>query len=76
MNGSHSHGIQFHTQSFTEKEVQGMVDGLNAQYNFHCWKGYNKGKPVINFPASSYETFFELTKKHIHPSIMHKFRLR
>jgi hypothetical protein len=35
MNGSHSHGIQLHTQSFTEQEVDCMIVGLNNQYCLH-----------------------------------------
>lgn len=76
MNGSHSHGIQFHTQSFTDEQVNKMVSGLNSRYHFYCWKGSNKGKPVINVPASSYRRFLDTVEKHIHPSMMKKFRIR
>ena len=76
MNGSHSHGIQLHTQGFTDQEVNKMVTGLNAHYHFYCWKGSNKGKPVINMPASSYERFLDTVEKYMYSSIKHKFRIR
>lgn len=36
INGSHSRGIQLHTQSFTEQEVEVMIEGLNKQYFIGC----------------------------------------
>lgn len=76
MNGSHSHGIQIHTQSFTEMEVDTICVELQSKFHFSCWRGKNKGKPVIILSSTSYSDFVALTKDYIVPSIQHKLRLR
>lgn len=76
MNGSHSYGIQIHTQSFTEMEVDTMCIELRNKFHFSCWRGKNKGKPVIIISSTSYNDFVSLTKNYIVPSMKHKFRLR
>lgn len=57
MNGSHSHGLQFHTQGFSHFEVNKLCEVLNSRYKFNA--GVNKSKPVINIPANQYERFIE-----------------
>lgn len=59
MNGSHSHGLQFHTQGFSHFEVNKLCEVLNSRYKFNAWMGVNKSKPVINIPANQYERFIE-----------------
>jgi hypothetical protein len=76
MNGSHSHGIQFHTQSFSVTEVDIMVEELANKFEFKCWRGSNKGKPVINISASNFTHFKSLTDDYIIGEMKHKLRLR
>ena len=76
MNGSHSHGLQFHTQGFSHFEVNKLCEVLNSRYKFNA--GVNKSKPVINIPANQYERFIEgaTRGKYIYDSMRHKFRMR
>lgn len=76
MNGSHSHGLQFHTQGFSHFEVTKLCEALNSRYKFNAWMGVNKSKPVINIPASQYQRFLEITGEYIYDSMKHKFRMR
>lgn len=76
MNGSHSHGLQFHTQGFSHFEVNKLCEVLNSRYKFNAWMGVNKSKPVINIPANQYQRFIEITGEYIYDSIKHKFRIR
>lgn len=41
-------GIQFNTQSFTEQEVEAMIEGLNKQYSLGKVK--NKGLLTYQLP--------------------------
>ena len=36
MNGSHSHGLQFHTQGFSHSEVIKLCNTLNSRYQFNA----------------------------------------
>lgn len=76
MNGSHSHGLQFHTQGFSHFEVNKLCEILNSRYKFNAWMGVNKSKPVINIPANQYKRFLEITGEYIYDSMKHKFRMR
>jgi len=53
-----------------------MIHGLNRQYSLGRWKGKNKGKFVINLPASSYLSFTRLIRPHMVDSMMQKLKIR
>nr|WBU10875.1 LAGLIDADG homing endonuclease [Malassezia psittaci] len=76
INGNHSHGIQFNTQSFTISEVQQLCNSINNKYDFNAWVILKKNKPVINLPAKKYETFVNITDIHIENSMKHKLKMR
>lgn len=70
--GMAGRGIQLHTQGFSIEEVDTMIEELRAKWALDCWRGKNKGLPVINFSAHSYDLFFSLTDPYIIPSMKHK----
>lgn len=76
MNGNHSHGIQFNTQSFTLEEVNQLCISINENYDLNAWVVIKKGKPVINLPASKYTKFVKITENFIEDCIKHKLKVR
>lgn len=76
INGSHSYGIQINTQSFTVEEVDYMCTEIQQKFGLICWRGKNKGKPIVVISSKSYSIFVTLVNGHIVPSIKHKLRLR
>lgn len=76
MNGSHSRGIQFHTEGFPVAVVDVMVQELKDKFQFKCWRGINKGKPVINISAENFNSFRAFTDDYIIAEMQHKFRMR
>lgn len=76
MNGSHSRGIQFNTQSFTVDEVNNLCEALNNKYQFEAWVVIKKNKPIINIPAKHYNKFVEITKDHMLDSMKKKLIMR
>lgn len=76
MNGSHSYGIQIHTQSFTTTEVDNMCLDLNSKFPIDCWRGINKGKPIIIISSKSFSDFVNLAGPYIITSMKGKLSLR
>lgn len=74
--GSHSYGIQFHTQGFSTEEVDCMCNELSNKFDMKCRRYLHKNKPVINISASSYNTFTSLTLKYILDSMKIKLQPR
>lgn len=76
INGSHSYGIQINTQSFTVEEVDTVCSELQQKFDLICWRGKNKGKPIVVISSKSYLNFVTLTNDYIVLSIKHKLQLR
>jgi hypothetical protein len=65
-------GIHLHTQGFTEKEVESLCVGLRYKFNFKCWVGKNKNKPIIVISGESYENLKAQVEPFLVPSMMRK----
>lgn len=76
INGSHSRGIQFNTQSFTCEEVNKLKDSLNITYEFKAWTVMKRNKYVINIPASEYSKFISVCGEYIYPFMRYKLLIR
>lgn len=63
------YGLQFHTQGFTESEVDLLCKILQDKFGLNCWRKSNKGKPIIAISGHSYDTFFGLIKDYMHESM-------
>lgn len=74
--GSHSYGMQLHTQSFTIEEVDNISTELSNKFDLITWRYMHKNKPIINISSKSYNTFRAITNKYIVDSIKTKMRLR
>ena len=65
-------GIHLHTQGFQESEVDSLCAGLKQKFQLDCWRGQNKGKPIIVISGKSYDKFLELVKPDLIPSMLEK----
>lgn len=74
--GSHSYGIQFHTQGFTIAEVDNICNELSNKFNLITWRYIHKNKPIINISAKSYSTFLSLINDKIVDCMRTKLRKR
>lgn len=75
INGNHSHGIQFNTQSFTVEEANNLCSVLVQKYGFKAWVVIRKNNPVINISAINYTKFVEITQDYIVDSMKNKLRM-
>lgn len=65
-------GIHLHTQGFQDTEVDNLCAGLNSKFGLNCWRGTNKGKPIVIISGKSYETFLKIVEPEIIPSMRNK----
>lgn len=69
---SSNKSIVLNTQSFSEKEVEYLSQGLNKKYNLICEIRANKGKKVIVIKSESYSLFRKLIDPYILPDMLYK----
>lgn len=70
------YGIYLNTQGFTYTSVEALCFILKNQLYLDCWVASKKSKsnlPYIVISGHSYNTFFNLVKPYIHPSMRYKF---
>lgn len=65
-------GIHFHTQGFTNSEVDELCSGLKKRYNFDCWRGKNKNKPIVIVSGKSYDEVKKTIQDDLHLSMAYK----
>ena len=69
---SKNKSLVLNTQSFTDKEVETLSNGLKAKFNFDCSVRSNKGKKVIVINNNSYPLFLDLVNPYIIPEMKYK----
>lgn len=69
---SNNKSIILNTQSFSIKEVQYLIDGLNTKFNLNSSMKFNKNKPIIFIPSNNYKHYYNLIIPYIIPEIKYK----
>ena len=73
--GAHGSGLRLHTQSFTLKEVEILINALKQNFNLICTKQKNGDKYIIYINSKSINHLRSLVLPHICPSMLYKLGL-
>jgi len=65
--------LNLNTDSFTEEEINLLLDNLNENFKLKCRKSIKRpGQWIIVIPKSQVNTVADLVKKYMHLSMFYK----
>lgn len=73
--GAHGSGLRIHTQSFTIKEVEILINALKQKFNLICTRHKMGNKYIIYINSKSINHLRSLVLPHICSSILYKLGL-